>query len=115
MRDRYAGAAYLIFLGIKKLVNPEPPVTEVAVVRDLRRVFTQGVIVNVLNPQRRYSSSRSCRNLSTVERIRSCADAVPRPAVRWPVCNNRLGLGDCAGTGVIGSSDSRVSRLDNAT
>jgi len=48
---RYTGAAYLILLGIQTLVRHDPPLADIAVVRaDLRRVFTQGVIVNVLNP-----------------------------------------------------------------
>jgi threonine/homoserine/homoserine lactone efflux protein len=48
---RYAGAAYLIVLGIQTLVRQEAASTNVAIVRaELRRVFTQGVIVNVLNP-----------------------------------------------------------------
>ena len=48
---KYGGAAYLIVLGVQTLVRREPPVAEVALVRaDLRRVFTQGVVVNVLNP-----------------------------------------------------------------
>jgi threonine/homoserine/homoserine lactone efflux protein len=48
---RYAGAAYLIGLGVQTLLRREPPLTDVAIARaDLRRVFTQGVIVNVLNP-----------------------------------------------------------------
>jgi threonine/homoserine/homoserine lactone efflux protein len=48
---RYGGAAYLIALGIQTLIRREPPAAEVRVVRsDLRRVFTQGVVVNVLNP-----------------------------------------------------------------
>ena len=48
---KYAGAAYLIVLGIQTLVRHDPPLADIAVVRaDLRRVFTQGVIVNVLNP-----------------------------------------------------------------
>ena len=48
---RYAGAGYLIVLGIQTLVSRQPLVTYVAVDRAvLRRVFTQGVIVNLLNP-----------------------------------------------------------------
>ena len=48
---RYAGAAYLVGLGLQTLLRPQPPPTGVPIERaDLRRVFTQGVIVNVLNP-----------------------------------------------------------------
>lgn len=47
---RYAGAAYLVFLGIQALVRPAPPATVVVRKTRLRRVFTQGVIVNVFNP-----------------------------------------------------------------
>ena len=48
---RYTGAAYLILLGIQTLVRRPPPLTDIIIVRaDLRRVFAQGVIVNVLNP-----------------------------------------------------------------
>ncbi len=49
---RYGGAAYLIYLGLKTLLTkenielqPGPQTTK------LSRVFTQGVIVNVLNPK----------------------------------------------------------------
>jgi threonine/homoserine/homoserine lactone efflux protein len=48
---RYAGAAYLIVLGIQTLAGEQATSTDVAIVRsELRRVFAQGVIVNVLNP-----------------------------------------------------------------
>jgi threonine/homoserine/homoserine lactone efflux protein len=48
---RYAGAAYLIVLGVRTLLGQETESTDVPVVRaGLNRVFTQGVIVNVLNP-----------------------------------------------------------------
>ncbi|PYR07010.1 MAG: RhtB family transporter [Acidobacteria bacterium] len=48
---RYAGAAYLIVLGIQTLARRPPPVADIAIERAaLRSVFTQGVIVNVLNP-----------------------------------------------------------------
>jgi threonine/homoserine/homoserine lactone efflux protein len=49
---RYVGAAYLIFLGIRRLLSsaaeesldgPEPD--------SLRRVYVQGIIVNLLNPK----------------------------------------------------------------
>jgi threonine/homoserine/homoserine lactone efflux protein len=50
---KYAGAAYLIAMGVRKLVAggdeaqaaPAPPR------RSLRRVFVQGAVVNVLNPK----------------------------------------------------------------
>jgi len=49
---KYAGAAYLIFLGLRKLLRRErfettgerPP-------RRLDRLFAQGIVVNVLNPK----------------------------------------------------------------
>lgn len=49
---KYLGAAYLIYLGVRKLLTPVKP-HEIAVVRErnLRRVFSQGVIVAVLNPK----------------------------------------------------------------
>ena len=49
---KYAGAAYLIALGVYTLVRPrrvEPPVARPQ--RMLSRRFLQGVVVNVLNPK----------------------------------------------------------------
>ena len=47
---KYAGAAYLIYLGIRRLLERAPlgidPVAE-----PLRRAFTRGIVVNVLNPK----------------------------------------------------------------
>lgn len=49
---KYAGAIYLVYLGIQKLRTPVH-VAEVESVtpQSLRRVFRQGVIVNLLNPK----------------------------------------------------------------
>lgn len=48
---RYAGAAYLVLLGIHKLLRPgrDEPVDAPRASR--RRLFTQGIVVNVLNPK----------------------------------------------------------------
>lgn len=51
---KYAGAAYLIALGVRKLLSTKDDglrIDEDAPRRSLARVFTQGVIVNVLNPK----------------------------------------------------------------
>jgi threonine/homoserine/homoserine lactone efflux protein len=49
---KYAGAAYLIYLGLKTLLTKEKMGTAQEVKRaSLSRVFYQGVVVNVLNPK----------------------------------------------------------------
>jgi threonine/homoserine/homoserine lactone efflux protein len=49
---KYAGAAYLVILGIRRLLTRETVEAEVArVPRTRRRLFTDGVVVNVLNPK----------------------------------------------------------------
>ncbi|HKP18484.1 MAG TPA: LysE family translocator [Gaiellaceae bacterium] len=49
---KYVGAAYLVFVGIRKwLERDEPAEIQARPPRSGRRVFTQGVIVNVLNPK----------------------------------------------------------------
>ncbi len=46
------GAAYLIYLGVRKFLIPDPVETDVHVERRrLREIFVQGVIVNVFNPK----------------------------------------------------------------
>lgn len=47
---KWAGAAYLIWLGIRRIREGDDPTPQVAT-GSLRRVFTQGVVVNVLNPK----------------------------------------------------------------
>src|SRR5215470_12516410 len=49
---KYLGAAYLVVLGLRTLLRREPP--GIALSREshgLRRVFAEGVLVNVLNPK----------------------------------------------------------------
>lgn len=49
---KYAGAAYLFFLGLRRLLGREDAVAGMpAAARSLRRLYTQGVVVNVLNPK----------------------------------------------------------------
>ncbi len=49
---KLAGAAYLIWLGLRKLFRPPQPRDFAgSPVRSLRRVFWEGVVVNVLNPK----------------------------------------------------------------
>ena len=49
---KYAGAAYLIYLGIKTLLTREKPAAAATVeAKSLRRTFSQAVLVNVLNPK----------------------------------------------------------------
>jgi threonine/homoserine/homoserine lactone efflux protein len=48
---KYLGAAYLVLLGIQTLLESDESVAQAAVKRaTLREIFTQGVVVNVLNP-----------------------------------------------------------------
>ncbi len=49
---RYLGAAYLLYLGIRKLRERDVAAVDVeAPAVNLRRVYTQGVVVSVLNPK----------------------------------------------------------------
>jgi threonine/homoserine/homoserine lactone efflux protein len=49
---RYAGAAYLVFLGVRRLLTRQSDVlVEERTPRSLRRLYTQGVVVNLLNPK----------------------------------------------------------------
>ena len=49
---RYLGAAYLIYLGVRRLLTREPAHQPTTFQRQsLRRIFRQGVLVAVLNPK----------------------------------------------------------------
>ncbi len=49
---KYAGAAYLIYLGIRTLLTQEKvAAAETIEEKSLRRAFSQAVVVNVLNPK----------------------------------------------------------------
>jgi threonine/homoserine/homoserine lactone efflux protein len=49
---KYLGAAYLIYLGIQKIVREESIVSSEQSARiQLSRIFRQGIVVNVLNPK----------------------------------------------------------------
>ncbi len=48
---KYAGAAYLVYLGVRKLLEPDPPTVIERRQEPLRRAFLRGVVVNVLNPK----------------------------------------------------------------
>lgn len=49
---RFAGAAYLIYIGLKRLFGREEPIgVEQGSPRKLSRIYYQGVVVNVLNPK----------------------------------------------------------------
>lgn len=49
---KYLGAAYLIYLGIRKLTTREEvQETQIVEQKSLRQVFMQGIVVNILNPK----------------------------------------------------------------
>ena len=48
---KYAGAAYLIYLGVRKLLERTPRVAVDRRREPLRRAFARGIVVNVLNPK----------------------------------------------------------------
>ena len=49
---KYAGAAYLVFLGVRRLLGRDEPFDPAVQTRKpLGRLFRQGVVVNVLNPK----------------------------------------------------------------
>ena len=49
---KYLGALYLVYIGVRKLVGWDQPAGGQALApRSLRRLFGQGVVVNILNPK----------------------------------------------------------------
>jgi threonine/homoserine/homoserine lactone efflux protein len=48
---KYLGAAYLIYLGIRKLIASDDPAAEVVKRESLSRIYWQGLVVNLLNPK----------------------------------------------------------------
>ncbi len=49
---KYAGAAYLVLLGIRRLLDRDrEEIVEVGSERELGRLFRRGILVNVLNPK----------------------------------------------------------------
>ena len=49
---KYAGAAYLVFLGVRRLLTRnEDEIEEERAPRTRRRAYTQGVVVNLTNPK----------------------------------------------------------------
>ena len=63
---KYVGAAYLFYVGIRKLLEKDEPMEiQERVPRSGRRVFSQGIIVNVLNPKTALFFSPSCPSSST--------------------------------------------------
>ena len=49
---KYLGAAYLIYLGVRKLLTREEERDDEVIRREsLKRVFWEGIVVNVLNPK----------------------------------------------------------------
>jgi len=48
---KYAGAAYLIYLGVRKLFERSPVDAHEPARESLRRAFARGAVVNVLNPK----------------------------------------------------------------
>jgi threonine/homoserine/homoserine lactone efflux protein len=48
---KYAGAAYLVYLGIRRLLERTPPAAVVARGQPLARLLWRGAVVNVLNPK----------------------------------------------------------------
>jgi threonine/homoserine/homoserine lactone efflux protein len=48
---KLVGAAYLIVVGVRRILSREPEETVTVAPADVRQLYVQGVIVNVLNPK----------------------------------------------------------------
>ncbi|MEU4546417.1 LysE family translocator [Nonomuraea dietziae] len=48
---KWAGVAYLVYLGVRTLTSKDELTTRTAEPQPLRKVFLEGVLVNVLNPK----------------------------------------------------------------
>jgi threonine/homoserine/homoserine lactone efflux protein len=48
---KLVGAAYLIIVGVRRILSREPEETVAVAPADVRQLYVQGVIVNVLNPK----------------------------------------------------------------
>jgi threonine/homoserine/homoserine lactone efflux protein len=49
---KYLGAAYLIYLGIRKLLSPESDVENESIKQEsLSQIYWQGLMINILNPK----------------------------------------------------------------
>jgi threonine/homoserine/homoserine lactone efflux protein len=48
---KYAGAAYLLYLGVRVLLSKETPDAVIGAAQPLRRVFSQAALVYALNPK----------------------------------------------------------------
>jgi threonine/homoserine/homoserine lactone efflux protein len=48
---KWLGAGYLVFVGVRTLMQPPPPIDPDQPGVSARKAFTQGIVVNVLNPK----------------------------------------------------------------
>ena len=89
---KLAGAAYLIFLGISRLVKRAAP-TERRVERaSLRRVYGQGFVVNLLNPKTALFFVAFFPQFVAAGRARRCTDPRARSRVRRARLDQRFHL-----------------------
>jgi hypothetical protein len=80
---RYAGAAYLVFLGVRVLLGKEDEDGSERPAVGRRRLFWEGAVVSALTPRPPFSSSPSCRSSSTRRRARSRSRRSCSAAASW--------------------------------